>query len=157
MRAKPSQPSDQGPAICDWGRFTAGANPHCQPRLFSISACSIHIHKLTHIHHRCKILIFYISKMLSPASLSFLLVSCMHTHTHTHRHKANSSCRRAFTLHCNLTLPFLKAWSNSVLHSKNNFSRLNVKKWETSMCHWVTCPGEHHSYEIGSSYAQVSH
>lgn len=42
FRAKPSQPSDQGPAICDWGRFTAGANPHCQPRLFSISASSLH-------------------------------------------------------------------------------------------------------------------
>lgn len=52
---------------------------------------------------------------------------------------------------------FKKEWSHSVLRSKKNFSRLNVKKWETSMCHWVICPGEHHSYEIGSSYAKVSH
>lgn len=47
MRAKPSQPSDQGPAICDWSRFTAGANPHCQLAFSSIFTF-LHVQK-----HNC--------------------------------------------------------------------------------------------------------
>lgn len=53
--------------------------------------------------------------------------------------------------------PFLQSWSHSLLNLRPNFRWLNAKKWETSMCHCVTCPGENHSNKIRSSYAQVSH
>lgn len=139
MRAKPSQPSDQGPAICDWGRFTAGANPHCQPRLFSIIASSIHIQ----INTRA----FTANNLQNSRSSISLFRS--------HAKQMEHFLQKSIGTWVQFDFVLLKAWSHSVVRLKNYFCRLNDKRLETSICHWVVCPGENHSHEIGSSNASL--
>lgn len=150
MRAKPSQPSDQELAICDWGRFTAGANPHCQTRLFSISAPA-YTYATTKKEKEQK-LIFCYSQMLCRA-----VFTPTSSPSYTHRNKAKTSSVVFHIVLFKVMLSFCSLLrKNKDLRSENGFRWLKTEKWETSMCHWVICPGERHSKETGSSFTQVS-
>ena len=111
MGAKPSQPSDQGPAICDGSRFTAEANPHNGSHyphththtLLIYTHIVTHTHTNTHFSH-CK----FTQNCTDTCTQThtYTLVSanlhthtCTHTRTHTHTqsHSHKNTHRHIYT------------------------------------------------------------